>query len=283
YDWQQASESFYDEAYQQRGSQIAGTNLTWNGSQLDVDDVWWNALSDIDLTNEYLIKGSDVNKAEAFAKGSNNTVLVVNGSGDLAWIATSSWDTNTTYSASGTLLNLTGNVFSVNEGTLTNGNICKYNSTGTKIECNLADSSANWDAAYNWKLASESFYDLAYAERGSQIAGTNLNWSGGNLNVDDPFTVTQLNFTNASGSGTFEMGVDKFKVVGSSGDTTIAGTLDPANVAAFTLTGQQTLGGTYYIDNSGECIKFEIIDIVKFCFIIKLWIKQSHFSNRWRT
>ena len=177
-----------------------------------------------------------------------NCNLDTNGSGNLVC----GTDADTTYSAGGTLLNLTGTVFSVNEGTLTNGNICKYNSTGTKIECILTDSSINWDAAYDWKVASESFYDEAYNQRGSVIAGTNLTWDGSELDVDDPFTVTQLNFTNASGSGTFEMGSDKFKIVGSSGDTTIAGTLDPANVAAFTLTGQQTLGGTYYINNSGD-------------------------------
>ena len=52
----------------------------------------------------------------------------------LDWISTSTWDTDTTYTAGGTLLDLTGTVFSVNEGTLTDTKYCTYES-GTGIQC----------------------------------------------------------------------------------------------------------------------------------------------------
>jgi len=47
-------------------------------------------------------------------------------------------DSDTTYSASGTLLDLTSETFSVNEGTLTDGKICKYVS-GTGLVCDYDD------------------------------------------------------------------------------------------------------------------------------------------------
>lgn len=45
-------------------------------------------------------------------------------------------DQDTTYTAAGTLLDLTGTVFSLNEGTLTNTKWCKYTS-GTGLDCNV--------------------------------------------------------------------------------------------------------------------------------------------------
>lgn len=58
--------------------------------------------------------------------------------------ATSSWDTDTTYSAGGTLLNLAGTTFSLNEGTLTDGKICTYES-GVGIECDYTDVAGSGD------------------------------------------------------------------------------------------------------------------------------------------
>jgi len=60
-------------------------------------------------------------------------------------------DTNTTYAATGTLLNLTGTNFKVNEGTLTNTKLCLYTS-GTGIVCNTTDGSTNWNTAYDDRL-----------------------------------------------------------------------------------------------------------------------------------
>ena len=57
----------------------------------------------------------------------------ITGSADLC----DSGDADTTYTASGTLLDLTSEVFSINEGTLTDERICEYESTGTQLECVL--------------------------------------------------------------------------------------------------------------------------------------------------
>ena len=59
-------------------------------------------------------------------------------------------DTNTTYTAGGTLLGLTGTTFSLNEGTLTNGKLCTY-VTGTGIVCNSDAGGAQtpWTANVN--------------------------------------------------------------------------------------------------------------------------------------
>ena len=54
-------------------------------------------------------------------------------------------DTNTTYTAGGVLLDLTGTTFSINEGTLTDGNICTYVS-GTGLVCNTIPASLSHDA-----------------------------------------------------------------------------------------------------------------------------------------
>lgn len=82
-------------------------------------------------------------------------------------------DTNTTYTASGNLLDLTGTTFSVKAGTLTDTKYCTY-STGSGIVCNsdggsmtypgagialstgsawgtsITNNSANWNTAYGW-------------------------------------------------------------------------------------------------------------------------------------
>jgi hypothetical protein len=58
-------------------------------------------------------------------------------------------DADTTYSAGGTLLDLTSEVFSINEGTLTDTKLCLY-SSGTGLVCDTTDNSTNWDTAYSW-------------------------------------------------------------------------------------------------------------------------------------
>jgi len=65
-------------------------------------------------------------------------------------------DTDTTYSASGTLLDLTGTTFSVNEGTLTNGKLCTY-VTGTGIVCNSDDSDTTYTAGDYLYLSGTQF------------------------------------------------------------------------------------------------------------------------------
>jgi len=120
----------------------------------------------------------------------------------------------------------------------------------------------NFNSAYDWKTTSESFYDTAYTERGSQIAGNQLTWNGTQLDVDDPFTVTHLNFTTASGSGNLDLSgiftADSSASHSFAGDLaigddvtvadalTVSGITDLANVSSFTLTGTETLGATYW-------------------------------------
>ena len=58
--------------------------------------------------------------------------------------------TDTTYTAGGTLLDLTTGTFSINEGTLTDDTLCNYDTTGTQIECTTVNNSSNWDTAYGW-------------------------------------------------------------------------------------------------------------------------------------
>ena len=58
-------------------------------------------------------------------------------------------DSDTTYTASGTLLDLTTTIFSLNEGTLTNNRICTY-VTGTGIVCTTTDSDTTYTAEENY-------------------------------------------------------------------------------------------------------------------------------------
>ena len=91
----------------------AGSHISWTGNTLNVADDWWNAYSDFmgtTTTNKWCIwDGSQIDC-------NVNPV------------------TDTTYSASGTLLDLTGTTFSVNAGTLTTTKGCKF-VTGTGIVC----------------------------------------------------------------------------------------------------------------------------------------------------
>jgi len=51
----------WNTAYVERGSQIAGTNLSWNGSALDVSDSWYDSFEDMSLTEGYVYVGSAAN------------------------------------------------------------------------------------------------------------------------------------------------------------------------------------------------------------------------------
>ena len=126
-------------------------------------------------------------------------------------------DTDTTYSASGTLLNLATTTFSVNEGTLTDGKICFYNA-GTGIECTLTDSDT--DTTYTngtgLNLASTTFsikeeyinttidnklttiyHNLTVA---SIVAGTSAGVLASTQHQDGDYDGLTFNLTEASGS-----------------------------------------------------------------------------------
>ncbi|PIW94251.1 MAG: hypothetical protein COZ86_02080, partial [Candidatus Moranbacteria bacterium CG_4_8_14_3_um_filter_41_13] len=87
-----------------------------------------------------LITGQGITPAWAqLAIGTNGQVLKSNGT-DIAW----STDNNATYSAGGTLLQLSGSTFSVKEGLLTSGRLCTYD--GTNLVCDTSSSSVGHTA-----------------------------------------------------------------------------------------------------------------------------------------
>jgi len=63
-------------------------------------------------------------------------------------------------------------------------------------------SASYWEDAYDWKAVSESFYDTAYAERGSVIAGDNLTWNGTQLDATD--TTCDGNSCDIANTGTLD-------------------------------------------------------------------------------
>jgi len=142
----------------------------------------WDSVSDIGDGTITEIK-LDINSAptEEYILGWNGTKL--------DYFATTSWDTNTTYTAGGTLLDLTGTTFSINEGTLTNGKGCKF-VTGTGIVCDQ-DYLLTVDISDNTNLT----------------AGTNITLSDDTLNVDDVFVLTAGDLITGDivSSGSFEI------------------------------------------------------------------------------
>ncbi|PIU80909.1 MAG: hypothetical protein COS71_00860, partial [Candidatus Moranbacteria bacterium CG06_land_8_20_14_3_00_40_12] len=111
------------------------------------------------------------NSGSAFSRlgiGTNGQVLTVSAGGLPEWADSS---TNA-YTASGTLLNLTGNNFSLNEGTLTDGKLCVY-VAGTGLVCNTDPGSG-----------------------GSYTAGSGLTLSGTEFKLGGTLT-ENANFTGA--------------------------------------------------------------------------------------
>lgn len=102
----------------------AGDDISWTGATLNVADSWWNADADIAVDT---ISESKIAFSTACASG-NHYYLSGN---DLACEA----DANTTYTAGGTLLDLTSTTFSVNEGTLTDTKACTYE-VASGLVCN---------------------------------------------------------------------------------------------------------------------------------------------------
>lgn len=103
------------------------------------------------------------------------TCAEITGSADLC----DSGDANTTYTAAGTLLDLTGTEFSINEGTLTDGKLCTY-SSGTGIVCNSDDQTGGGFATSSADYWTQN--DLILTEisdvDGSPTLGDLLSWDG---------------------------------------------------------------------------------------------------------
>ena len=93
----------------------------------ETDPIWQASSSDYSLS-------SDISSTYFTISGANASNTV--------WAT----DNDTTYTAGGTLLDLTGTVFSVLEGTLTTGKLCTYVS-GTGIVCNSDDANTQLSQA----------------------------------------------------------------------------------------------------------------------------------------
>ncbi|MEX0920303.1 MAG: tail fiber domain-containing protein, partial [Candidatus Pacearchaeota archaeon] len=177
-------------------------------------------------------------------------------------------DDDTTYSASGTLLDLSGTTFSVNEGTLTDGKLCTYVS-GTGIVCNSDDSDTTYTAGsnltldgteFNWNSAWVTNNFIDQSEEGNLNVNSSNYWDG----LNTPSDITGLDSSNiddiylfndgdtATGDYTFD--TDTLHIDSTNGRVGI-GTTAPQNLLNVdgdgNFTGDLYVGGTLY-DGSGS-------------------------------
>jgi len=131
------------------------------------------------------------------------------------WLSSTDWDTfndkadsDTTYTTSGILLDLTGTVFSINEGTLTDERICEYEATGTQIECVILK-----DASGDCAAGSSCFGGHTHSEYLEDIVddttpqlGADLDANGHDIEIDaenkicfDGVTCAQYMWRNSTG------------------------------------------------------------------------------------
>lgn len=158
----------WNTAYTERGSQIAGTGLTWSNGKLNA--VAYNPATIITNYNQW---NPDASGNTVFSYDDANptyngkyvgAVINIRGDGvqDAALVRSGAYHADHFQASNGFFVGS-----SQTNGTRiidASGNI---NTPGTIIGSNL--NIGNWNTAYS--------------ERGSQIAGTGLNWSGGQLNI----------------------------------------------------------------------------------------------------
>ena len=134
--------------------------------------------------------------------GTNGYVLKTDGSGTLTWQT----DNNTTYTAGGTLLDLTTGTFSLNEGTLTNGKLCTYVSD-TGLVCNTTAGNVSkvgtpLDNQVGVWTGDGTIEGITVGTNGQILLGsTASNPVFGTLNADRSITATV-------GAGTLEIDAD---------------------------------------------------------------------------
>ena len=128
--------------------------------------------------------------------------------------------TDTNLGVSGTLLDLTGDTLSINEGTLTDTKICTYES-GTGIECNTTDQNTTY------------------------TGGTNLTLSGTTFNVDDAFLLNNGDV----GTGNYDFGGATFFEIPNGTNPTAN---DPGEIAHDTTDNQLIIDD--YIIRTAELI-----------------------------
>ncbi|MFA4906464.1 MAG: hypothetical protein WC645_08185, partial [Candidatus Margulisiibacteriota bacterium] len=185
------------------------TDGEWNGDQIDDDYVasstWWNAAYQnrvISATAPITWSGNtiglhgDYNIPLTASTTQWNTTYNTVSAGSANWNTAYNWGNHAGLydmfgQATSTLAYHTGMYDHADYDAIVASSTF-YNTNSNIVNSNYL----NWNAAY----ASSSFWDLAYAERGSQIAGTNLTWSGGQLNVNDAWYDSLSDITLATGN-----------------------------------------------------------------------------------
>lgn len=149
------------------------SSLTGDGIYLynDSDTMYLNETK-LNATIDARALGGSVNDTDnyttsiEFKKVGSTVTLYLNQTSGLSQLtsAFTDTDTDTTYTAGGTLLDLTGTVFSLNEGTLTDGKICTYNSTISGLQCTYDDQvgaggTSIWIDAGTYAILNSSYAD----------------------------------------------------------------------------------------------------------------------------
>ena len=123
----------------------AGTAPVSDGAgNLTMTDVWTEAEN---TAAGYISSETDDQTIDVFSFDGTNISLSLENDGEATkTLDISSVDTDTTYTAGGTLLDLTGTTVSLNEGTLTDTKYCTYEA-GTGLVCNSDGGSMTYPAA----------------------------------------------------------------------------------------------------------------------------------------
>lgn len=209
----------------------ASSTNTFTNKTIDANGTG-NSISNIEVAD--LAGSAVVIESEGIASNDNDTTIPTSAAvKDYA----DTNDSDTTYSAGGTLLNLSSTTFSINEGTLTDEKICDYEATGTQLECtidkptgtivgtsdtqtltnktldadnntvsNIGSAEITNDSIVNEDINSSAAIAIS---KTALVAGTNITLSTNTLNVDDAFILN----TGDSGTGTYNFGgADQFEL-----------------------------------------------------------------------
>jgi len=141
-----ASTTNWESFYQTPSNRItAGTGLSWSSNTLN-----WSSSG---LTWQGNKIGTAYGGTGQDTSGWTGLIRVSSGTWGTTTIDISD-DTN--LAVSGTLLDLTGDTLSVNEGTLTDGKLCKY-VAGTGLDCNYDDQDTTYTAGRSLTLTGTQF------------------------------------------------------------------------------------------------------------------------------
>lgn len=247
-------------------------------SQLNSAGINWNDINGLGPIKEGAVTFSDVTTGNASTsahgfvpKGDGNSAHFLNGNLGYTTPAGSS------YTASGTLLNLTGSAFSVKEGTLTDGKACKY-VAGVGLQCDITpytpagvtpgtydnvtvdanglvtagNNNLTTTSGINWTTVVNSEIQRAginWSSLNSDVTARGVNWStlSGNIQKEG------INWTSFPASGFM-------KFNGSSSPSADASTYLTGN-QSITLSGDVTGSGTTAITTALGSLKVQTANI----------------------